>query len=88
MWQLRGRAPLQPPLLRRHSEASTATHPLEHSVNPVHPILRGLAACLLTAATLGTTSPAWAENHALILWIGDYGDPKSDLPGKIGRAHV
>ena len=50
-------------------------------MNPVHPILRSLAACLLTAATLGATSPAWAENHALILWIGDYGDPKSDLPG-------
>lgn len=39
------------------------------------------AACTVTAATLTATAPAWAANHALIMWIGDYGDPKSDLPG-------
>jgi hypothetical protein len=41
--------------------------------------LRRLAACALLAGAAAT--PAWAENHALIMWIGDYGDPKSDLPG-------
>lgn len=43
--------------------------------------LRHFAACTITAATLAATAPAWAANHALIMWIGDYGDPKSDLPG-------
>jgi hypothetical protein len=27
------------------------------------------------------TASAHAENHALILWIGDYGDPRYNLPG-------
>lgn len=45
------------------------------------PALHTLAACAL-AATLGAASaPAWAENHALIMWIGDYGNPRSNLPG-------
>ena len=43
--------------------------------------LRHLAAATIAAATLGATVPALAANHALIMWIGDYGDPKSDLPG-------
>jgi hypothetical protein len=37
------------------------------------------AACLAGLAAWAT--PALAENHALILWIGDYGDPRADLPG-------
>jgi len=37
------------------------------------------AACLMALA--GWAGPALAENHALILWIGDYGDPRADLPG-------
>ena len=41
--------------------------------------LHRLAAC--AALILAAALPAQAENHALILWIGDYGDPKSDLPG-------
>ncbi len=45
---------------------------------PRHPLRHLLACALLTGAA---AMPAWAENHALILWIGDYGDPKSDLPG-------
>ena len=43
--------------------------------------LHRLAACALAAATLGAAAPAWAENHALIMWIGDYGNPRSNLPG-------
>ena len=43
--------------------------------------LRHLAAATLAAAALAATAPASAANHALIMWIGDYGDPKSDLPG-------
>ena len=37
------------------------------------------ATCLAGLAAWAT--PALAENHALILWIGDYGDPRADLPG-------
>lgn len=37
------------------------------------------AACL--AGLAGWAAPAMAENHALIMWIGDYGDPRADLPG-------
>lgn len=43
--------------------------------------LQRLAAIALAAATLGATAPAWAENHGLIMWIGDYGNPRANLPG-------
>ncbi len=33
------------------------------------------------AVAMAAAAPAFAANHALIMWIGDYGDPKSDLPG-------
>jgi Caspase domain/Domain of unknown function (DUF4384) len=47
--------------------------PLPHAVR--------LARQALCALMLGATAPGWAANHALILWIGDYGDPKNNLPG-------
>lgn len=47
------------------------------SVRPAAP-LRTLAAAALLA--LGA-SAARAENHALIMWIGDYGKPDVNLPG-------
>ena len=53
-------------------------------MKPVSTPLRRLTACALAACTLAglaTTTPAWAENHALIMWIGDYGNPKNNLPG-------
>ena len=37
------------------------------------------ASCVLAALAVGT--PAWAENHALIMWIGDYGRQDMNLPG-------
>ena len=40
-----------------------------------------LAALALSVAALFAALPAAAENHALIMWIGDYGDPRSNLPG-------
>jgi septal ring-binding cell division protein DamX len=43
--------------------------------------LRRLALAAAAACALGTGLPAWAENHALIMWIGDYGDPRANLPG-------
>ena len=43
--------------------------------------LRRLAHATACAATLAMAAPAWADNHALIMWIGDYGNPKSNLPG-------
>ncbi|MCC6249712.1 MAG: DUF4384 domain-containing protein [Rubrivivax sp.] len=45
---------------------------------------RALARAAATACLAGlaaAATPALAENHALILWIGDYGDPRADLPG-------
>jgi hypothetical protein len=42
---------------------------------------RSLATGALAAAALLIALPAAAENHALIMWIGDYGNPRSDLPG-------
>lgn len=49
------------------------------SMKPASRLLRRVAA----AATLGASlaAPAWAENHALIMWIGDYGSEKMNLPG-------
>lgn len=44
------------------------------------PLFTTLAAAALSALTLAVT-PVRAENHALILWIGDYGNPKENLPG-------
>ena len=38
-----------------------------------------VSACL--SLGLGAASLAHAENHALIMWIGDYGAPKLNLPG-------
>ncbi len=47
---------------------------------PRIPLRRSAAAVLALMAGVAT-APAWAENHALIMWIGDYGNPKSNLPG-------
>ena len=44
------------------------------------PRSRWLGALALAGAALGGTA-ARAENHALILWIGEYADPKASLPG-------
>ena len=46
-----------------------------------HPLLRQVVAGVVAAAAMATAAPPLAENHALIMWIGDYGDPKSNLPG-------
>jgi hypothetical protein len=43
--------------------------------------LRQTLLAALAAGALAWAAPAAAENHALILWIGDYGDPRADLPG-------
>ena len=50
-------------------------------MKPAHLLLKRLGAGALAAAAALFSVAAHAENHALILWIGDYGDPKSDLPG-------
>lgn len=50
-------------------------------MNLKHPLLRHAAAVTVAAAALTAAAPALAANHALIMWIGDYGDPKSNLPG-------
>ncbi len=50
-------------------------------MKPAYLLLKRLAACTLAAAAALFSVAAHAENHALILWIGDYGDPKNDLPG-------
>ena len=50
------------------------------ALRPLHSLNR-FAACALAAVMLGLAAPAWAENHALIMWIGDYGNPRSNLPG-------
>ena len=39
------------------------------------------ATCAVTLALAGLMSQAHAENHALIMWIGDYEDPNNRLPG-------
>ena len=44
-------------------------------------LLQRLTAGSLALAAAATVTSAWAENHALIMWIGDYGDPRSNLPG-------
>lgn len=50
-------------------------------MKPLSTPLRRLTACTLAALGLAATAPAWAENHALIMWIGDYGNPRANLPG-------
>lgn len=50
-------------------------------MKPVSTPLRRLAAATLATLGLAATAPAWAANHALIMWIGDYGNPRADLPG-------
>jgi hypothetical protein len=72
------------PLLTPRSPASpslrtplrcTARRPLGHA-------LRRAALALGTALVLPwLAAPAWAVNHALILWIGDYGHAEDNLPG-------
>jgi hypothetical protein len=50
-------------------------------VKPLNlPLQRLAAAAVLTCSLFGQT-PAFAENHALIMWIGDYGNPRANLPG-------
>lgn len=39
------------------------------------------AACAATVALAGLLGHAHAENHALIMWIGNYSDPRNNLPG-------
>ena len=43
--------------------------------------LRRVVHAALVAASLGIAAPARAENHALIMWIGQYREPISELPG-------
>lgn len=43
-------------------------------------VQRAVGAAALVAGLLGGGF-AHAENHALIMWIGDYGNPKMNLPG-------
>lgn len=43
--------------------------------------MRPTAVMALLACSLFATPAARAENHALILWIGQYSDPNANLPG-------
>jgi hypothetical protein len=43
--------------------------------------VRQLAAMAMASAALLGPVAASAENHALIMWIGNYGGPPNDLPG-------
>ncbi len=43
--------------------------------------LKRLAAASCAVAALAAGTPARAENHALIMWIGDYGRSDMNLPG-------
>lgn len=44
--------------------------------------LSGLGTIAIAAAAcLSASLPAHAENHALIMWIGQYADPRANLPG-------
>ncbi|ASM76138.1 Caspase domain-containing protein [Vitreoscilla filiformis] len=43
--------------------------------------LRPLAAAVFAGACLGVGGTVHAANHALIMWIGDYGNPRANLPG-------
>jgi len=43
--------------------------------------LRCVAAAALSALCFTATDLAHSANHALILWIGDYGNPSANLPG-------
>ncbi|MCW5637132.1 MAG: caspase family protein, partial [Rubrivivax sp.] len=56
---------------------------------PLPRLLPQAAAAACVAAFAGWATPALAENHALILWIGDYGDPRANLPGiDLDAAHA
>lgn len=65
--------------------AAAASHiARDNDSRPSHRFPRTLAAhaaALACLAGLGWATPALAENHALIMWIGDYGDPRANLPG-------
>lgn len=50
---------------------------MKASVRALHSIL---SACAVLAG-LGMAGQAHATNHALIMWIGDYGNPRNNLPG-------
>ena len=43
--------------------------------------IRRCASAFAACFALLWAVPVQAENHALILWIGDYGNAKFDLPG-------
>lgn len=72
-----------PKLLKLPQPAQPRIHqePLLKLKHLRHIDLRHIAVGTFAAAALAATAPAWAANHALIMWIGDYGDPKSNLPG-------
>ena len=48
---------------------------------PARPFSQLAAAAAFACLSLLGTGVAHAENHALIMWIGDYADPKNRLPG-------
>jgi hypothetical protein len=50
-------------------------HPTRHTIT-----LRSLAAAACTALAFAGGA-AQAENHALIMWLGEYADPSNNLPG-------
>jgi hypothetical protein len=54
-----------------------------HTAQPLRArfTLGRLAAAACAVAALAAASPARAENHALIMWIGDYGRSDMNLPG-------
>jgi hypothetical protein len=58
-------------------------HPPQRPVTPppFRSTLGRLATVACTVAALAAGAPARAENHALIMWIGDYGRQDMNLPG-------
>lgn len=50
-------------------------------MTPARSTLRRVAAAAALVAGAAAAPLAHAENHALIMWIGDYGNPQSNLPG-------
>jgi hypothetical protein len=61
--------------------ARPAACPPPRNAHPQPRLLARAVAAACLAGLAGGVTPALAENHALILWIGDYGDPRADLPG-------
>lgn len=55
--------------------------PCHANTKPRTPLTRLFTAALAMALLAGTPLAARAENHALIMWIGDYGSPTMNLPG-------